>query len=51
MSKKKDKCIFNDSWLVDERFKEWIDKMIINGKLVANFAAKILISQIWALQP
>ena len=23
--KKKDKCIFNDNWLVDDRFTEWID--------------------------
>ena len=50
MTKKKDKYIFNDSWLVDERFKEKI-KVIVNGKLVVNFAAKILISQIWVLQP
>ena len=27
MSKKKDKCVFNESWLVDERFSGWIKKI------------------------
>lgn len=26
MSKQKDKCIFNDSWLSDQRFSEWLKK-------------------------
>ena len=37
MSKKKDKCIFNDSWLVDERFKEWIDKSDSKWKARCKF--------------
>ena len=40
MSKKKDKCIFNDSWLVDERFKEWIDKSDSKWKARCKFCSK-----------
>ena len=40
MSKKKDKCIFNDSWLVDERFKEWIDKRDSKWKARCKFCNK-----------
>ena len=40
MSKKKDKCIFDGSWLVDENFKEWIDKSDSKWKARCKFCSK-----------
>ena len=40
MSKVKDKCIFNESWLVDERFKNWIEKGENKWKARCKFCSK-----------
>ena len=28
LKKKKDKCIFNENWVVDPRFKSWLKRSI-----------------------
>ena len=39
MSKKKDKCVFNESWLVDERFSGWVKK-INKWRAYCSYCAK-----------
>ena len=39
MSKKKDKCFFNESWLVDERFSGWVKK-INKWRAYCSYCAK-----------
>ena len=39
MSKQKDKCVFNESWLTDKRFSEWLKKET-NHRAYCKFCAK-----------
>ena len=40
MSTTKNKCIFNDSWLIDPRFSLWIKKSNNKSKAYCNFCQK-----------
>lgn len=41
MSKKKDKCVFNECWLADERFSEWLKRVGANKwRAYCSYCAK-----------
>ena len=36
----KNKCIFNDSWLSDSRFSQWLNRSVNSTKAYCNFCQK-----------
>ena len=36
----KNKCIFNDSWLSDSRFSQWLKRSVNSTKAYCNFFKK-----------
>ena len=36
----KNKCIFNDSWLSDSRFSQWLKRSVNSAKAYCNFCQK-----------
>ena len=48
-AKTKNKCLFNDAWLSDSKFSEWLKRTHNKWQAYCSFVKKVSIYQTWAL--